>query len=196
RNLAPGSYTVTAEVIGFQKAVIEHVLTEVEKISSVDITLSVGQVEQTVSVEATPSLITTTSGTVGNLVTQKEIETLPLNGRSWVSLNFLTPGAVPFHGATSGAIAITASVAPSNFTVNGLRGGNNLYLIDGANLEVVATQVLGILPPLDALSEFRTQTGNYSAEYIGGAAAAVSAATKSGTNKIHGSVYEYIRNEK
>lgn len=195
RNLPVGRYTVTAEADGFKKVIVGPFDTEVEKVSTVDVSLTVGEMTQTVEVAAEAGLLTTTSGTVGNLVTRKEIETLPLNGRSWINLNYLTPGSVKFRGTSMNFSNITESVAPGGFVVNGLRGGNNLFFIDGVNLQNVEDQIHSILPTLDALQEFRTQTGNPTAEYFGGAAAMVSATTKSGTNEIHGSVWEFLRND-
>ena len=194
--LPPGSYTLSAEAGGFQKSVVEHVITEVDRVSSVNITLTVGGINQSVNVKAEGELLTTTSGTVGNLVTSKEIETLPLNGRSWISLNYLTPSAVKFRGTSAATSNITASVAPGNFVVNGLRGGNNKYYIDGVDLENTEDQILGIIPPVDALQEFRTQTGNMTAEFMAGAGSVISATTKSGSNEFHGTASEYLRNDK
>src|SRR5258708_33767768 len=158
QDLPVGRYSITAEAPGFQRSVVQNFVTEVDRVSSVNITLSVGEVTQSVDVKAEGELLTTTSGTIGNLVTSKEIETLPLNGRSWISLNYLTPSAVKFRGSSSANSNITASVAPGNFVVNGLRGGNNKYYIDGVDLENTEDQILGIIPPVDALQEFRTQT--------------------------------------
>ena len=196
RNLIPGSYTVTVEVSGFQRNVTENVVTEVEKVSALDVALTVGAVTQTVSVTADAAALqlTTQSSTVGQLITSKEISTLPLNGRSWVSLNFLTPGTVTFHGTTAFQ-SIMASVTPPNVVVNGLRGGNNEYYIDGAPMKQRETQVILVIPALDSLDEFRVQTGNWTAEYGTGAGGVISASTKSGTNKLHGSVYDYLRND-
>ena len=147
--------------------------------SSLDTKLTVGAVTQSLNVTATPALLTATSGTVGNLVTEKEIETLPLNGRSWINLNYLTPGATTYIGLSMNFSNITESVAPGNVVLNGLRGGNNLFYIDGVSTADVEDFIISVYPPLDALAEFRTQSGNASAEYFGGAGAMVSAATKS-----------------
>jgi hypothetical protein len=195
RNLPPGLYTVSVESPGFQKAITEHVQLEVDKVSVVDVKLPIGEVTQSVNVTAIPDLLNGTSGTVGSLVTQKEIETIPLNGRSWINLNYLTPGAAPGRAFSTNYIGIMAPVAPVGFTVNGLRAGNNLYFIDGVNMQDVETNLVSIYPPLDALQEFRTETGNSGSEYVGGAGAVVSAVTKSGTNKFHGSAWEYLRND-
>jgi hypothetical protein len=194
QNLPVGQYTLSAEAGGFQKAVVEHIQTEVDKVTSVDVTLTLGEVTQSVEVQAESGMLTTTSATVGNLVTRKEIETLPLNGRSWMTLNYLTPSAVKFRGSSAANSDITASVSPGNFVVNGLRGGNNKFFIDGVSLENTEDQILGILPPIESLQEFRTQSSNVTAEFISGAGAMVSATTKSGTNQLHGSVWEYLRN--
>ena len=87
-----------------------------------------------------------------------------------------------------------ASVTPPNVVLNGLRGGNNAYYIDGASLQDRETQVIRVIPPLDSLNEFRVQTSNFGAEFASGAGGVISAATKSGTNSLHGSAWEYIRN--
>jgi len=196
RNLPVGRFTVSVEAAGFQRTVIANVETEVDRVTSVDAQLTVGEVTQSVEVHAETELLTTTSGTVGNLVTTHEMESLPLNGRSWISLNYLTPSAVKFRGTSSATSNITASVAPGNFVVNGLRGGNNKFYIDGVSLENTEDQILGIIPPVDALQEFRTETANMSAEFMAGAGAVVSATTKSGGNEVHGAVWEYLRNDK
>lgn len=194
RNLPPGTYAVTVEAPGFQKNVVTNVATEVEKVSTVDVALKVGATSQEVTVSATAATaLNTESGTVGTLITPREITTLPLNGRSWISLNFLSPGAVNFHGTTANE-SVMASVTPPNVVLNGLRGGNNAYYIDGSSLQVRETQVVLVIPPLDALNEFRVQTSNVGAEYTTGAAGVMSAATKSGTNQYHGDVWEYLRN--
>ena len=195
QNLIPGPYTVTVTASGFQKSVVEHVRTEVDMVSTVDIKLRVGALAQQVTVTAAPAVrLNTESGTVAQLVSTKEIENLPLNGRSWVSLNYLTPGAVGFHGTTAGE-SVMASVTPTNVVLNGLRGGNNEYFIDASYTQSRETQVILIIPPLDALTEFRVQTGNYTAEYSAGAAGVISAVTKNGTNQFQGSAWEYLRND-
>jgi len=194
RSLIPGMYKVSAQATGFETLVQSDVLTEVDRVSAVDFKLKVGSTSQTVSVEANASPINTESATVGNLITGKEIADIPLNGRNWVSLNLLTPGAARFYGTSMTFSNITESVAPGNFVVNGLRGGNNSYFLDGVNQQDVEDFILSVIPPLDSLAEFRTESGNSSAEFTGGAGAMVTAVTKSGTNEFHGSAWEYIRN--
>jgi hypothetical protein len=194
RDLSPGSYSVTAEAPGFETTKTLHIVTEVDQVSTVNIALKVGATSTAVSVSGNAvTALNTESGTVGTLVTAKQITTLPLDGRSWISLNYLTPGAVNFHGTTADE-SIMASVTPPNVVLNGLRGGNNAYYIDGASLQDRETQVIRVIPPLDSLSEFRVQTSNFGAEFASGAGGVISAATKSGTNSLHGSAWEYIRN--
>ena len=194
RNLPPGTYKVGVDAAGFQKSATLHVPAEVEKVSTVDVSLKVGTSTQEVNVTATPpTALNTESGTVGTLITTKEITTLPLNGRSWISLNYLSPGAVNFHGTTANE-SVMASVTPPNVVLNGLRGGNNAYYLDGSSLQVRETQVVLVIPPLESINEFRVQTADFSAEYLGGAAGVISAATKSGSNQFHGEAWEYLRN--
>ncbi len=195
RNVPPGSYTVIVHAPGFKEAILTRVVTEVDQIKSADIKLSVGGITQQVQVTATPNQLNTNSGTIGTVVGQKQIETLPLNGRSWISLNYLAPGVTPFIGESMNFSNITESVAPGNVVANGLRGSNNLYFLDGVSTADVEDFIISVLPPLDAIAEFRTQTGNASAAYFGGAGAMVSAAVKSGTNQLHGDVWEFLRND-
>ncbi len=193
-NLIPGTYNVSAQAAGFETLVQSNVVTEVDRVSSINFKLTVGSTTQTVNVQANATPINTESATVGNLVTGKEIADVPLNGRNWVSLNLLTPGAARFYGTSMSFSNITESVAPGNFVVNGLRGGNNSYFLDGVNQQDVEDFILSVIPPLDSLAEFRTESGNSSTEFTGGAGAMVTAVTKSGTNEFHGSAWEYIRN--
>lgn len=195
RNLIPGHYVVTAEESGFKMSVTKHVETEVDRLSTVDIKLAIGAVSESINVAATQAVqLDTESSTVGQLITAKEIENMPLNGRNWVSLNYLSPGAVVFHGSTAGQ-SVTAAVYPQGVVFNGLRGGNNAYYMDGAFLPGLETQDILIVPPLDALGEFRIQSSNFSAEFVGGAGGVVSASTKNGTNSFHGNLWEYLRND-
>jgi len=98
RSLIPGLYKLSAQATGFETLVQSDVLTEVDRVSDVDFKLQIGSTSQTVNVEANASPINTESPIVGNLVTGKEIADIPLNGRNWVSLNLLTPGAARFYG--------------------------------------------------------------------------------------------------
>lgn len=194
RSMPPGSYTVTVQATGFEKAVVQHIATEVDKISTADISLTVGSVRQETVVTSTPNLLTTTGGTVGTLVTEAQIEALPIDGRSYVSFVFLSPGAVNYAGGTATSSGVTTGVTPVNFVVNGLRSANNVYFIDGVDQLEPESGILNIYPPLDALAEFRVETNNYPADYVGGGGAVVSLVTKSGTNQFHGSAWEYLRN--
>lgn len=197
RNLPPGSYTVTAVVAGFEKSITRHIVADVDRISTVNVRLAVGAPSQSVTVQSTPSvMLNTQSGTVGQLVDSKEAETLPLNGRNWIELMYLTPGAVTFHGLTASQDVMgTSSVMPQGIVVNGLRGGDDTYYLDGSETKQEETQDVLIMPAMDALSQFRVQTSNYTAEYPGSGGGAVSAATKSGTDTIHGDVWEFVRND-
>jgi hypothetical protein len=129
QNPPAGQYTITCVAPGFKEKIVEHVETEVDKVSSVGITLAVGTTNEMVTVAAqSGALLTTTSATVCTLVSQKEVGTLPLNGRSWVSLNFLNPGTATFHSNSDSFVNVTGSVSLGNFVVNGLRGYNILIV--------------------------------------------------------------------
>ena len=182
---------VGTEASGFQTTTATHVVTEVDQVSTVNITLKVGATTAQVSVAATAATLNTESATVGTLVTTKELTNLPLDGRSWISLNYLAPGAVNFHGTTAHE-SIMGSVTPPNVVLNGLRGGNNAYYIDGSSLQDRETQVIRVIPPLDSLSEFRVQTSNFDAQYAngaGGASPRLPKAVQIGFTAVSGSTF-------
>jgi hypothetical protein len=193
-GLPVGLYTVTVEAGKFQTVIVNHVRTDIGATVELDQKMVVGQVTQTVTVTGSSSELNTTSATVGTLITNAEIDTLPLNGRSWISINYLSPGASAFHGTSLAFSDITLPISPGNFVVNGLRGSNNTFLLDDASLVEHEDFIMGVVPPLDSLTEFRNETSNSSTEYSGGAGAMITAATKSGTNEVHGDVWEYLRN--
>jgi len=194
RSVPVSVYTLEVEGKGFKKSVLLHVRTEVGKVSTVDVQMALGSLQQTAEVTAAPSVLDTVTGTVGNLVTQKEINNIPLNGRNWVSLNLLTPGAVAYDSLSQRYSNVTEAIAPADFNVNGVKGQDNVFMIDGVSMVESEDEILATIPPLESLDEFRTETSNPTAEYVGGDGALITAVTRGGTNNFHGSMWEYIRN--
>lgn len=194
-SVPTGSYTITAEAAGFQKLVRSGVeLTAADTITA-DLRLTVGSVQESVEVRAEAPLVQDQTAAVSSLVTNQQIVEMPLNGRTFTSLLLLSPGAYTgsSNNLTSSPYAIRGS---TNYSVNGSSPQNNSYLIDGVVNRNLWLSTLIIVPTVDSIQEFRVLTSNYSAEYGAAAGAITVLQTKSGTNALHGSAYEFLRNDK
>ncbi len=191
-----GAYSVRVEKTGFQKALEPSVEVGVNQAARVDITLKVGSTAETVEVTAAPPLLQTEASSLGTIETQRRISELPLNGRNFIQLAYLGPGA---NGGQTGS-NVSGGVfenerANEAVSVNGLRVSNNNFLLNGVDNNEFGLGGVVVLPAPDAIQEFRTEENSMSAEF-GRGGAAVNVVLKSGTNDIHGGVYEYIRNDK
>ena len=151
--------------------------------------LQIGQVNETVEVSAVATGLQTETSTVRTVVTNQLIEDLPLNGRNALSLQTLIPGAVNQAGAR---VSLSQE---DGVSVNGARGNDNNVLLDGGHNNDVYNGTPTSMPNPDALQEFSVLSSSFSAEYGRGAGSLVTAVTKSGTNRFHGSLYEYLRND-
>ena len=183
-----------AELTGFRTAVRRGIVLTVGVESVVDLTLSIGAVSEQVEVTSEAPMVDTTSSTVSGLVADQQVKDLPLNGRSFESLIFLQSG-------TSGFLRGDKSAEAGNgtkMTVSGSRIDSNSFLLDGANMSdqsnMTPGSAAGVLMGVDILREFRVLTSNYSAEYGRVSGGIINAVTKSGTNSLHGDVFEYLRN--
>jgi len=189
-QLRPGVYTITVTASGFSTAVREGIEARVNDRLRVDMPLQVGAVSETVAVTGAPPLLQTEDATVGQLIDNKKIVELPLNGRSWLQLALLSPGAVTYGVASS-----SRDPQSSMMNLGGNRTSQTDYLIDGAdNNSFVVAGGAQAHPPVDSLLEFKVQTNNYAADTgrLGGTV--VNATIKSGTNAFHGSAYDFRRN--
>lgn len=188
-----GKYTVSAEMPGFAKAVASGVTVTVNARQRVDLKLQVGSVTTTVEVTDAAQILKTESSEQGQLINRVQVVELPLNGRNYSDLALLTAGVARSPNAYGGRYR------EGSFTVNGLRSAFINYLLDGIDNNAYATSVMGSSNQVtqsspDSVAEFRVITNNYSAEYGRSGGAAVNVATKSGTNSLHGSLYEFLRN--
>jgi hypothetical protein len=191
-----GTYSVTGEKQGFQKTVQPSVEVGVNQTIRVELALKVGSATETVEVTGTAPLLQTEAASLGTLETTRRITELPLNGRNFIQLAYLGPGA---NGGQTGS-NVSGGVfenerANEAVSVNGLRVSNNNFLLNGVDNNEFGLGGTIALPPPDAIQEFRTEENSMSAEF-GRGGAAVNVVTKSGTNTVHGGVYEYIRNDK
>jgi len=194
-GLPVGTYSVNATKQGFKSFTRSNVVVDVAQNVRVDLTLEVGQVTELVEVVEETAKVETRSATLGETVPKRDIVTLPLNGRNFLQLAVLQPGATPGLQLGNNNTALTPGGSANSPQVNGLRGQSNNYLLDGANNNEAFLGEAGALPPPDALEEFRILTNSYSAEFGRGGGSIISVITRSGTNEIHGSVHEFFRND-
>jgi len=198
-DLIVGSYDVQASAMGFQTVVRSGITLTVGSQTVVDVTLSPGQQQQTVTVQAEASQVDVVSSTLASVVETKQIQDLPLNGRNFTDLIALAPGITTGTGV--GAPAAGANLLyglESNFSVSGARSEGQAYLLDDVDIQGFwahgsGSGVLGTTLGIEAIAEFEVLTNTYSAQF-GGNGAVVNTASKSGTNSFHGSAYEFFRN--
>jgi Carboxypeptidase regulatory-like domain len=191
-----GTYSVTVEKPGFQRAVQSSVEVGVNQTARVDIALSVGSTTESVQVTAAPPLLQTEASSLGTIETERRISELPLNGRNFIQLAYLGPGANGGQTGTNVSGGVFENErANEAVSVNGLRVSNNNFLLNGVDNNEFGLGGVVVLPPPDAIQEFRTEENSMSAEF-GRGGAAVNVVLKSGTNQIHGGAYEFIRNDK
>ena len=190
-----GTYTVAVEASGFSKAVQEHLTLSIDQYLKADISLKPGVVTQTVEVTAALPALQTENASVGQVVNEQSINNLPLNGRNFTFLAQTVAGVNTPQPDTRG------NAFNGAFSANGLRPAQNNYLLNGIdnnsdNVDFLNGTNYVVLPPPDALSEFKVQTSDYSAQYGRAGGAILNASIKSGTNQIHGDVWEFFRNDK
>src|SRR5713101_8036296 len=192
--LVPGPYQVKVEAPGFQP-MVRGIELQVQQTARIAFTLMVGQASQSIEVSSTALMLTTESATIGTVIENRRIVDLPLNGRNFIQLVALSPN-VNANFANSGGQASSRQGGDRStqlFSVAGMRREFNYFTLDGiANSDVNFNTYL-FLPSIDALQEFKVQTGVYSAEF-GYEAAQVNVSTKGGTNEYHGALFEFLRN--
>jgi hypothetical protein len=195
-NLPVGVYTATAEQPGFKRATIGNIKVDVQQTVRIDFSLQVGQVTDQVTVTGVAPLLQADDAQIGALVENKRVEDLPLNGRNFTQLALLVPGATE---GTAGNYAATFGLGTRgsgvSFSINGQQSSYNQFLIDGVPAKENQHESNSISPSVDAIQEFRVQTSNYSAELGTEAGGQINLVTKSGTNRLHGTAYEFLRND-
>jgi len=197
-DLQLGEYEVQATLTGFQSMIRRGITLRVGSQVVVDFQLGVGAVQETITVTGAAPTVDTVSSAVGAVIEQKQIADLPLNGRNFAQLISLAPGAneIPF-GAAGGNSFFGRQ---SNFTVSGARPEGQAFLLDNTNIQGFwnrgpGSNVFGTTLGVEAIAEFQTLTNTYSAQF-GGNGAVINAVTKSGTNQLRGSAFEFYRNSK
>lgn len=190
-QLQPGVYSLRAEKQGFRTVTQADITLAVDQHATVELTLPVGDLAQEVSVKATTPLLDTVEPSIGQVIDNRQIVGLPLNGRDYIQLALLSSGTTnPIAGSRGGGFSSGGQrVSANNYLLDGV-DNNSLELADaGRSAELVK-------PSVDAIQEFKVQTNVYSAEYGHGTGAVVNVTIKSGANAIHGAAFEFLRNEK
>ena len=190
-----GSYKLKASLQGFQAVEQRDVTVNVEQNVVVDFTLKPGSVNETIEVASSIPVLETQDASVGQVIDSRNVDNLPLNGRNFTFLAQLAAGVNTPQADTRG------NAASGAFSANGLRPAQNNYLLDGIDNNSDTVDFLNgtnfvVLPPVDAVQEFKVQTSDFSAEFGRSGAAVLNATIKSGTNQLHGAAWEFFRNDK
>jgi hypothetical protein len=188
-----GSYRVTIDAPGFGTSVHEPVVVTVGQTVRLNVQLEVSTVKEAVTVSGGAQLVETSSNALGRVVTGRELVDLPLNGRNFTQLGLLQTGVAPL---TAGVATAGGSLRQGQaYAVNGMRPEQNIYLVDGAQNMNRMDGGYAVRIPVDAIAEFRILTQSAPPEYGGTAGATTSVVTRGGSNQLHGSAYEFVRND-
>jgi hypothetical protein len=191
-----GTYTVSGELGGFRKVSLSNIHLGVDQKVRADLKLDIGQMTESVTIEAETPLIQTNSSDLGATIANEQIEALPLNGRNFVSLTRTIPGVLrPVPGANIDGAGSLAWRAGSGFNANGHRARDNNFLLDGVDNNETWLQTVVIFPSVEALDEFKMQTSTYSAEFGKSLGGVVNIQIKSGSNALHGNAFEFLRHD-
>ena len=196
--LPPGDYRIEVEAPGFRKLVQTGTSLQINQQAEVNLTLQVGEVSQTTQVTGQAPLLETESSSLGTVVNQRLTNELPLNGRNFIQLATLSPGVNGVGFSASGTIMSGSRPDDrrpgTEIFSNGNREGSNNFLYDGIDDNERLTLSIVLRPAVEAVREFKIQTNLYSADVGRNSGAVVDVITKSGTNQLHGSLFEYLRN--
>jgi hypothetical protein len=195
-SLPTGKYRVVAELAGFKTVTLSDVELGVDQHVRINVRLELGAVSETVTIAASVPLVQTASSELGTTVQEEQIKMLPLNGRNFVNLTRTVPGVVRgIPGANIDGAGSLAWRASASFSANGQRPRDNNYMLDGVDNNETWLQTVVLFPSVDALDEFKMQTSTYSAEFGHSLGGVVNLQIKSGSNVVHGSAFEFLRND-
>lgn len=198
-NLVPGNYDVTVEAPNFKKRIENRIKLDVGQHRSLDVSLEVGNISEVVTVEASPVTVELTTPTVSNVVNGDQAREISLNNRNWVQLVTLAPGVSNdlndqvYVGTTN---PDTGTVVTQSIGVNGARSSQNTFTVDGADITDRGSNItIQAYPSIDSIGEFRVLQSLFPAESGRSGGGQVNIVTRSGGNKFHGGIFEFIRNE-
>jgi hypothetical protein len=198
-GLLPGTYTIKAEATGFKGYVVHGLEVHVQKVLTLDIPFAPGNVSQSVTVTAAAPLLEAENAAVGQTINNQAVSDMPLVTRDWGALSQLAAGVTT--APPGQPTADSGTTAAAYFSVNGGNVWQNDFRLNGINdnIEIYGGNYTGtnaaIVPPPDAVQEFKVQNGDFSAEFGHSTGGVINAALKSGTNKFHGDLWEYVRND-
>ena len=193
-NLVPGSYSIEVEKTGFKKYSHRDVVVDVNQSTHIDAILQIGDVNQVVEVKAESPLLQTETSSLGTVVDQREANTLPLNGRNIFNLTTITPSVVP-QGNTLGTVVGKNPFDFANYQIGGAFANEGAIYLDGEPLNTGYINLPLVVPTQDTISEFKVQYNNLGPEWGKFAGGVINLSTKSGSNQLHGELYEYLRNK-
>ncbi len=192
-DLRVGDWDISASLAGFKTRAVNGVTLEIGRLLQLDFTLGLENLEETVTVAATVApLLQSTNAEISDVISNREVVQIPINGRNLMSLAQLSEAVVIPPGGTRGGSLQQAGPLPN---VGGQRAGHNIYLLDGAKVTDELYNNLVINPSIDSVQEFKLQKSQYPAEFGGKASALINVATKAGTNRFSGSLFEFFRDD-
>ena len=196
QNIQVGTYSLAVSADGFSTKRVDRLTLTVNQTSTLDFTLAVGAVAETVNVEAAGVEVQSSTAELGQVVEEKQVVDLPLNGRNFTQMMMLQPGVVTVNPPGSQSLSYTRGIGEAtNPSVNGQNNRANVYMLDGvANFETFGN-AWAVPPIIDAIQEFKLQSHNDSAEFGSGSGGTVNVVTKSGTNDIHGTGFYFGKND-
>ncbi len=194
-SVRPARYNIKATQKGFQTFTQQGVELAVDERHRLDITLQVGDTTTVLTVEAAPVTVSTETSTLGTVVDNRKIMEIPLNGRFFLDLALMQPGTVVPSTNNRTFLAAPSGIGISGINASGTREDSTNYVVDGMNLSDMVQNQITFQPNIDMIQEFKVQTNAFSAEYGRNAGIIINGVSKSGTNSVHGTAYEFVRND-
>src|SRR3989441_2197423 len=194
-TVRPGNYSLRVELSGFRRFV-QNITLAVNERGRIDATLQVGAISAEVTVQETTTVVQTESSALGDVVHSRDLVNIPLNGRFFLDLALMTAGTVVPSTNNRTFLATPSGIGISGINASGTREDSTNYLFDGINLSDMVQNQITFQPNIDSIQEFKVQTNAFSAEYGRNAGIIINAISKQGSNSIHGSAWEFLRNEK
>ncbi len=194
-GLPVGDYEISVESEGFRRSIRSGVTLQVNQNAEVNVTLEIGQVTEVVEVVGQAPLVDTGGATLGEVIERKRVSDLPINGRGALALTMLTAGVISNAGPTNSGFG-DRGIQLSSISINGSPNSMNAQMLDGNNNILSYVGEVGVPIAVDSVQEFKVQSGTMSSEFGFTAGGAINLVTRSGTNEIHGTAYEFLRNDK
>ena len=192
-NLIPGTYHIDVEQTGFKRYSRDGIGVAVEASVRIDVAMQLGDISQQVEVTSAAPLLQTENASLSQVVGARSVEELPLNGRNVLNLAAISPGVV-LQGSADGNLTGKNVFSAGNFQVGGGTANQSATYLDGVPVNITYGNIVALVPTQDAVSEFRVQTNNNTAEYGRFTGGVINLTSKSGTNDFHGDAYEFLRN--